>query len=129
MTEAVLETVVGADGLAFDYTLLKRILRERCDQIDKCVLLPQYSPYLQIESGEGRVSVWFADECIPFLERDVLLPIRNVTIEELAALLLEHLREHPELTGQAIRSIELGVSSGVGQWAFAHWTAIPELKS
>lgn len=122
--QCAVTTPVGADGLSFDYKLLKRILRELCDQLDHCVLLPQFSPYLRIESEEGRVFAWFADECIPFLERDVLLlPVRNATIEELAALLLERLRKRPVLSLWELCSIELGVSSGVGQWAYASWTA------
>jgi 6-pyruvoyltetrahydropterin/6-carboxytetrahydropterin synthase len=115
-------TRVGADGLAFDYTLIKKLLLKLCNQLDEFVLLPERSPYLRIESVGGRISVWFADECIPFLERDVLLlPIPNVTIEELAWLLLRRLRGFPELTVQPLESIELGVSSGPGQWAYAVW--------
>ncbi|MBK5965326.1 6-pyruvoyl tetrahydropterin synthase [Thiocystis minor] len=113
---------VDDDGLAFDYVVLKRALKDLCDQLDEQVLLPQRSPYLRIERQEGMVFALFADERIPFLERDVLpLPIRNVTIEELAALFLARLRERPELAGQDLRVIELGVSSGLGQWAFSSW--------
>jgi 6-pyruvoyltetrahydropterin/6-carboxytetrahydropterin synthase len=49
------------------------------------------------------------------------LPVRNVTIEELSALLLERLRGRPELADADIRSMEIGVSSGSGQWAYAQW--------
>ncbi|WP_295405755.1 6-carboxytetrahydropterin synthase [uncultured Thiocystis sp.] len=113
---------VGDDGLAFDYVLLKRVLKALCDQLDERVLLPQRSPHLRLEHREGMVFALFADERIPFLERDVLpLPIRNVTIEELAALLLVRLRARPELAGQDLRAIELGVSSGLDQWAFSSW--------
>lgn len=115
-------TRVGAVGLAFDYTIIKKLLLKLCNQLDEVVLLPERSPHLRIESDAGRISVRFADECIPFLERDVLLlPISNVTIEELAALLLRRLREFPELTAQPLQSIEVGVSSGPGQWAYAVW--------
>lgn len=114
--------VIGDDGLAFDYGLLKRVLKDLCDQLDERVLLPQDSPHLRIEHQDGMVFAHFAAERIPFLKRDVLLlPIRNITIEELAPLLLTRLREQTELTAPAIRAIELGVSSGRGQWAFAQW--------
>ena len=119
---AAVTAAVGDDGLAFDYVVLKRVLKALCDQLDERVLLPQRSPHLRLEYQEGMVLALFADERIPFLERDVLpLPIRNVTIEELAALLLTRLRDCPELVGQDIRGIELGVSSGLGQWAFSSW--------
>ncbi len=118
---------VGADGMAFDYVVLKRVLKELCDELDERMLLPERSPHLRLEREGGVVWALFGDERIPFLERDCLtLPIRNVTIEELAALLLGRLGDRPELRGHAIRAIELGVSSGSGQWAFSHWTSAPK---
>ena len=114
--------VVGENGMAFDYVLLKRVMRELCDQLDERMLLPERSPYLDLEHRDGMVVAHFGDEEIPFLARDCLpLPIRNVTIEELAVLLLERLGRHPEIADRGIRSIEVGVSSGSGQWAFSHW--------
>ena len=113
---------VGADGMAFDYVLLKRVLKDLCDTLDERVLLPEHSPHLRLEREGGLVWALFGGERIPFLERDCLpLPVRNVTIEELSALLLGRLRERPELNDWAVRAIELGVSSGAGQWAFSHW--------
>jgi len=117
---------VGDNGLAFDYILLKRVLRKLCDELDERMLLPQLSPHLRIEREAGTITARFSEERIQFLERDVLLlPVRNVTIEELAALLLDRLRNRPELADQDLRAIELGVSSGPGQWAFAHWEPTP----
>lgn len=113
---------VGADGLAFDYKLLKRVLKVLCDELDERVLLPERSPHLHLDRENGRIVVSFADERIPFLERDCLpLPIRNTTIEELAELLLGRLRARPELAVADLRSLEVGVSSGSGQWAYARW--------
>lgn len=115
-------SAVDDSGMAFDYVVLKRILRELCDELDERVLLPRHSPHLRIERQDSQITALFADERIPFLERDVLLlPIRNVTIEELAPLLLSRVLDHRDSAGLAIRSIELGVSSGRGQWAFAGW--------
>jgi 6-pyruvoyltetrahydropterin/6-carboxytetrahydropterin synthase len=114
---------VGADGMAFDYVMLKRVLKALCDQLDERLLLPERSPHLRLESVDGAVYAWFGDESLRFLVRDVLLlPIRNVTIEELAELLLGRLRARQELVGLDLREIELGVSSGAGQWAFATWS-------
>ena len=113
---------IGADGLAFDYVLLKRVLKELCDALDERVLLPEQSPYLDLEGQDGMVIARFGHERIPFLARDCLtLPIRNVTIEELAGLLLARLKARPEFAGPSIHTLEVGVSSGSGQWAFSHW--------
>jgi 6-pyruvoyltetrahydropterin/6-carboxytetrahydropterin synthase len=114
---------VGADGMAFDYVMLKRVLKALCDELDERLLLPERSPHLRIERVDRMVIAWFGQERLTFLERDVLLlPIRNVTIEELAELLLARLRVRPELDGRDLRAIELGVSSGDGQWAFSSWS-------
>ncbi|WP_246237752.1 6-pyruvoyl trahydropterin synthase family protein [Caldichromatium japonicum] len=113
---------VGEDGLAFDYGILKQALAALCAELDERVLLPLHSPYLRVEVEDGWVSAHFAAERIPFLARDVLLlPVRNVTAEELAGLLLERLQARPEISALKLQSIALGVSSGRGQWAFAHW--------
>lgn len=112
---------IGADGLAFDYVALKRVLKDLCDALDERVLLPQNSPHLALEYRDGMVIARFAGEEIPFLARDCLpLPIRNVTIEELADLLRSRLQARPELAAWTIRSLEIGVSSGSGQWAYSH---------
>ncbi|NEV62882.1 6-pyruvoyl trahydropterin synthase family protein [Thiorhodococcus minor] len=113
---------IGPNGLAFDYVDLKRVLKALCDTFDERLLLPELSPFLRLERQEGQVVVLFAEQRMTFLERDVLLlPIRNVTIEELAPLLLARLRDRPELAGMGFHAIELGVSSGAGQWAVATW--------
>ena len=114
--------VVDSNGLCFDYVALKRALKGLCDALDERLLLPERSPHLRLERQEGQLIAAFADERLHFLERDVLLlPIRNVTIEELAPLLLARLRDRPELAVVGIRAVELGVSSGAGQWALARW--------
>jgi 6-pyruvoyltetrahydropterin/6-carboxytetrahydropterin synthase len=119
---AAVITTIGADGLTFDYVILKRALKMLCDQLDERVLLPQHSPYLRLEFRNELLIAHFATEQIPFLLRDVLpLPLRNVTIEELAALLLARLRAHPDLSDRDLRGIEVGVSSGLGQWAVSSW--------
>jgi 6-pyruvoyltetrahydropterin/6-carboxytetrahydropterin synthase len=95
---------VGPDGLAFDYNLVKTKLKQLCDELDEKTLMP-------------------------FLPRDVLtLPVRNVTVEELAPFLLERLGSDPEIRTLELQRIELRVSSGPGQWAAATWTAGQEIR-
>jgi 6-pyruvoyltetrahydropterin/6-carboxytetrahydropterin synthase len=115
---------VGEDGLAFDYALLERLVKSLCAQLDERVLLPERSPYLRLEREPGLVTARFAQERIPFLERDCLtLPIRNASVEDLSAWLLDRLRACPELARADIRALEIGVSSGCGRWGSAHWAS------
>ncbi len=114
---------VGPDGLAFDYNLVKTKLKQLCDELDEKTLLPERSPYLRLTEEKGYLVAEFAEERIPFLPRDVrTLPVRNITVEELAPLLLERLGSDPEISGLKLRRIEVRVSSGPGQWAAATWT-------
>lgn len=120
---ATVDCPVGADGLAFDYNLFKAELKGLCDDLDEKVLLPERSPHLALEHADGYLVARFAGERIPFLPRDVLtLPVRNVTVEELAPWFLERLRARPSIATLPITRLEVRVSSGPGQWAGAEWT-------
>ena len=120
--QATVQGQVGDDGLTFDYNVFKDALKALCDGLDEKVLLPERSPHLRLEQRDGYLVALFADERIPFLPRDVLtLPVRNITVEEMAAWFLERLRENPQIAGLDIVSLQVRVSSGPGQWAGARW--------
>jgi 6-pyruvoyltetrahydropterin/6-carboxytetrahydropterin synthase len=113
---------IGDDGLAFDYNLLKVRLKALCDGLDEKTLLPENSPFLQLETEDDYIVATFAEERIPFLPRDVMtLPIRNVTVEELAHWLLTLLMDDDTVQELDIARVDLRVSSGAGQWARSTW--------
>ncbi len=119
---AEVDSPVGEDGLAFDYNLFKNALKALCDELDEKVLLPERSPYLRLREADGYVIAEFAEERIPFLPRDVLtLPVRNITVEELAPWFLERLRARAEIAALDLIRVLIRVSSGPGQWAGAEW--------
>jgi len=119
---AEIDSSVGEDGLAFDYNLFKSALKALCDELDEKVLLPERSPYLKLRRDDDYLIAEFAGERIPFLPRDVLtLPVRNVTVEELAPWFLVRLRDRPEIARLDLLRILIRVSSGPGQWARAEW--------
>jgi len=119
---AEIDSSVGEDGLAFDYNLFKSALKALCDELDEKVLLPERSPYLKLRRDDDYLIAEFAGERIPFLPRDVLtLPVRNVTVEELAPWFLVRLRDQPEIARLDLLRILIRVSSGPGQWARAEW--------
>jgi 6-pyruvoyltetrahydropterin/6-carboxytetrahydropterin synthase len=49
------------------------------------------------------------------------LPVRNITVEELAPWFLERVRAAPGVAALNICRLRLKVSSGPGQWARAEW--------
>ncbi|QYY35711.1 6-carboxytetrahydropterin synthase [Ruficoccus sp. ZRK36] len=114
---------VGDNGLAFDYAIAKRQAEAYCDELNERFLLPGESPFLKIEETESGLTAVYGEERLPFLKRDVcVLPLRNVTVEELSAWFLkrfmEDLASQPELL---IHAITVRVYSGPGQCATARW--------
>ncbi len=117
---------IGDDGITFDYNILKNLTKQFCDELDEQVLMPTRSPHLAIDEQPDYTYVVFGEERIPFLARDLtLLPIRNVTVEELAEYLLQKLLNHPEIQSLEIKELHLRCASGVDQWARASWASSP----
>lgn len=120
-----LSAEVSEEGLVFDYRAMKERLIELCKQFNEIVLLPERNPHLLLRRENGRVFAQFNGEELVFLDRDVkLLPIRNVTVEELASYLLgiisSEIVAHPDyrIVAAAVR-----VFSGPGQSARVQWSA------
>lgn len=111
------------DGLVFDYSILKEVLKALCDEIDEQTILPSNSPHLDIESGDEYVTAIFNGERMPFLTRDVtVLPLANVTVEELSHYFLGRLLEHPQLQDRGITELSVKISSSPGQCGVATWS-------
>ncbi len=111
-------------GLSFDYRHYKKKLRALCNQLDRHFLLPANSPYLSIEEdGEYWVAT-FNRKKIPFLKEDVvILPVTNISIEELSRWFLQHLTEDAtELAKHHICAISVDVYNGPGQSSGIKWT-------
>jgi len=120
---AQFRTVLSDNGLAFDYRIYKDKLRKLCAQLNLRFLLPAKSKFLKLEDKN---TMWFAhfnDEQIPFLKRDVIiLPISNVTIEELSHWFLEQLiSAKDELDKHAIHAITISVFNGPSQSGSSSW--------
>ena len=121
---ADLHARVGDDGLCFDYGILKRQLMALCQELDEYVLLPAESPLLRIERDGDRVEAVFGEERIPFLAADVqVLPLANVTLEELARWFLGRLMAAcgERFEGWGLEWLRLSVEAGPGQRAGVEW--------
>lgn len=116
-------TEVTDQGLVFDYRYYKQKLYTLCQTIDETVLLPKLSPHLKIEEQGDYYHVHFNKEKIIFLKRDAtLLPITNVTVEELSHWLLQQLIiDTNELEKNRIVTIHVKIYSGPGQSGSATW--------
>ena len=105
----------------FDFVELKRIMRRLCDEIDHLVLLPTRSDRVGVvEEGETvSVSVDGKPRYV-FPRKDcALLPIPNTTVEMIAKLLVDRLKEQLAQNGaRGLTAIQMEVEENFGQSAF-----------
>jgi len=118
-----IDLTIHENGLSFDYRHYKNKLQVLCDEIDNYFLLPANSPYLKIEDTGEYLMAEFNQKKIPFLKEDVkVLPVTNVTIEELANWLLQNITTNlDELNQHGIHGLTLKVFNGPGQSGGARW--------
>jgi 6-pyruvoyltetrahydropterin/6-carboxytetrahydropterin synthase len=115
---------VVEDGILADYRPLKQAVIDRCRAWNETFLLPGRSRHLRIERNErGDVLARFHDEELRFLARDVtVLPVENVTLEELARVFGEELvGDGSALRANRLTGVVVKCASGPGQWSSWEW--------
>ena len=76
---------IQENGLSFDYRYYKKKMTALCEQLDRRFLLPTQSPYLTLEDGGECWIGHYNHQKIPFFKEDmVLVPVTNITIEDLS---------------------------------------------
>ena len=117
-------TVEGAldqeTWFVFDFVVLKRLMKELCDEIDHKVLLPLENPKIQVTDEGDAVMVAYEGKLrYRFPRVDcALLPVPNTTVEMLAELLAGRLKAQLEQMGaRGLTAIEIEVEENFGQWA------------
>ncbi|MBT5030932.1 MAG: 6-pyruvoyl tetrahydropterin synthase [Proteobacteria bacterium] len=115
---------VDNNGLCFDYDLPKERLRDMCNRLDEYMLLPEFSPYLEIQDAGEQYRVLYDKVEMFFLKSDTqILPLKNITIEELSGYFCDQLcSDKAWLTELKIDSVDMKISSGPGQWAVSAWS-------
>jgi len=112
---------MGDNGFSADYNVYKRRIKMLCDRYDEYMLVAGQSLYQTVDQVGDEYHVSFHDKVLKFpVDETWVLPITNVTVEELAHFMLHELLniEHdPDLV-----EVELTVSSGSGQASSATWS-------
>lgn len=112
-------------GMAFDFNLLKPILKSLTEKLDERVLIPMRSPYLKISktdsNGQPGIEVKFDSRTYLFPEADTrLLDVVNITTEQLTQTFANdvkaEIKKNPEL--KSIRTISIGIQETRGQTVF-----------
>jgi 6-pyruvoyltetrahydropterin/6-carboxytetrahydropterin synthase len=116
-----LDGALDEDGwYVLDFSFIKRLMRQLCDEIDHKVLLPTENPKLGIVTTEDTVSVHYeGKQRYVFPARDCrLLPIPNTTVEMLARHLATRLLAELGAANVAhLTAIEMEVEESFGQSA------------
>jgi len=116
---AEVEGELTEDSWVVDFTRLKGILRQICQEIDHRLLLQTNSRILKIESSAGSWQVETPDGATySFPSSDVAeLPIDNTTAERLAEWFSGRVWEVLALRNSRIQSVSVEVWEGPGQRA------------
>jgi len=117
---AELEGELTGDRYVFDFVVLKKIIRQICNDMDHYFLLPEKNEHLTIKKLEGEWEVRFQERRYLFPEKDVLpLPVDNATAERLAEYISEQvIKALPEEELPHLTALTVGVEESPGQTAF-----------
>ncbi len=116
-------TVIKNNGMSFDCREYKRRVLDICESLDYRFILPGESDYLRLEDAGDQWIAHLELESLPFFKKDaVVLPICNVTLEELSNWILQQLRKNPaELAEHHIQGMVVSVYNGRGESGAACW--------
>ena len=114
---AGLEGPLDENAYVFDFTRLKRLLKEIVERLDHRMLLPARNERIRVEEEGDHVLATYDAKRYVFPRSDVMvLPIPNTTAEMLACWIAGQLRE--ALRSVKLSAIEVEVEESFGQRAF-----------
>jgi len=117
-----LTTIIKKNGMTFDYRYYTNKIFSLCKELNQIFLMPTMSPYSLIDTDDTYFYFTFNHKKIPFLKVDVkLLPLSNITVEELSRYLVERLVDDADIETFRIQKIEVKVYSAPGQGASHTW--------
>mmetsp|Transcript_14177 Transcript_14177/g.48661 ORF Transcript_14177/g.48661 Transcript_14177/m.48661 type:complete len:501 (-) Transcript_14177:24-1526(-) len=122
---------VGEDGMVENYQVFKKRVRELCDKWDETYLVPGHCRHLNIREEGERVVIEHNGVAQDLPKNDCrIIPVRNVTLEELSMLFLRLVVGESEVSKSSwadeknIVAVSVKISSdgGRGQWATTSWS-------
>lgn len=121
--EAALTAPLNEPGITFDYAVFRQKLADLCRSIHSQFLLPAQSPYLQIVEQGDHYRVTFDQKYMLLLKEDVkLMPLSNITIEELSHWFIDQLVLDKDFLNQYhIAALSVKVFNGPHHSAKAKW--------
>jgi 6-pyruvoyltetrahydropterin/6-carboxytetrahydropterin synthase len=106
--------------VVFDFTILKRLVKEICQRLDHHFLLPMHNLQLELVASTDSWQIRFREKCYVFPRADVVeLPIENSTAELLAEYICGELcKALREYNTSNLSSIMVGVEEAPTQMAY-----------
>jgi 6-pyruvoyltetrahydropterin/6-carboxytetrahydropterin synthase len=123
LVNVAFNTWIVKNGMSFDLRNYRQTVYDLCRLLDYQFILPSLSDYLRIEDQGTKWQVHVGDDALSFLKRDaIVLPITNVTLEELSNWFLLQLKNNKlQLQEDKIFGITVRISNGRGQSASTEW--------
>lgn len=120
---AAFHTIIKSNGMSFDCRDYKQRILQLCKSLDYRFMLPSQSDFLRLEDAGDKWITHFDKETLSFLKKDsVVLPICNITLEELSYWFLQQLtKNEPELKEHLIIGITIKVFNGRGESGASSW--------
>jgi 6-pyruvoyltetrahydropterin/6-carboxytetrahydropterin synthase len=121
--QAAFTTKIFHNGITFDYRYYKGLMISLCKCLHQTFLMPAFSPYLQYKEDDSYHYFTFNAKTMVFLKEDVtILPVTNITIEELSRWFIQELAQDTKsLDAHHIEQIVIKVFSAPGQSASHTW--------
>lgn len=109
------------DAWVCDFSTLKTLGKQLCDQLDHKFLLQTQSKLIEIDEGASNYKIRFEDRGFVFPRDDVLpLPLDNTTAERLAEWFITRLRDLLRERGATnLTEITVGIEEAPGQSGWA----------
>jgi len=121
-----IEARLSAHGLVLDFTQVKPVVRELCDELDEHWLVPGLHPVLRAATrDDGLVEVRYQDRYYAAPQSDVIiLPINNTSSENLATWFGRELAKRlaARFPDVDVRAMRVAIEETSGQRGVYHCT-------
>ncbi len=118
-----IQAEASSEGITYDYSETRKEILALCRELNEYMLLPQHSPHLHITEDESYYYAQYQEDKMIFLKKEtIILPLTNITGEELARwFVLQLTKDQEAIQNKSILEIMVGVSTTPGQEAFYSW--------
>lgn len=119
------KTVVVDNGMSFDCRAFKLDILKLCERLDYKFIIAMHSPFMTLTELPDQWQVQVAKQTLFFYKQDaIVLPITNVTLEELSAWFVFRIQQEITQHCEFIHDISVTVSNGRGDAGRSVWSEI-----